>query len=262
MPNDAQLAKAGALALLGSGEYLDVMNDIDRLLLATVGGVASAQVVLLPTASGLEPGAPERWNQLGQRHFQALGAKVMPLSVVTREDAEDTAILEVLREANVFYFSGGSPLYLIETLRGTRAWATIVARYREGAVLAGCSAGAIMLGEYTFNHRAVLAGQPPAWQPALGVIPGLAVIAHFDRFRRRFDPEALPALVSSAPVGTTLIGIDEDTALLRLPSDTGYRWQVYGRQTVSILRRNGQPAIYAAGETVPLEEILHAAGRG
>lgn len=52
--------RSGALALVGSGEYLPQMDQIDRFLLDTIGGAAGAKVVLLPTASGLELGSPER----------------------------------------------------------------------------------------------------------------------------------------------------------------------------------------------------------
>lgn len=248
--------KAGAVALLGSGEYLPVMNDPDRLLLETIGGPASARVALIPMASGLEPGAPERWNQLGLDHFRELGVEAMALPLVTREDAEAEALLEQLRLANVFYFSGGSPPYLVETLRGTRAWMIIESRHRQGAAVAGCSAGAIMLGAYRFNLRAVMEGAAPAWESAMGVVPGLAVLAHFDRASRRFGLDAIRDLLGSAPPGVIAVGIDEDTVLLRVPTMTGGQWQVQGRQTVTIFPGRGQPTIYKAGEIVPLDEIL------
>jgi hypothetical protein len=79
--------RAGALALLGSGEYLPVMNDTDMRLLETVGGPGQAQVALIPAASGLEDGAPERWNRLGEAHFRALGAAVIPLWVFRRDES-------------------------------------------------------------------------------------------------------------------------------------------------------------------------------
>src|SRR5690349_3335105 len=117
---------AGALALAGSGEYLAVMDDIDRRLLATAGGPAAARVALLPTASGLEGEAPARWNELGREHFRALGAAVEGLRLLRREDASDPAILATLREASFYYFSGGNPSYVIECLRDTPAWEIIL----------------------------------------------------------------------------------------------------------------------------------------
>ncbi len=63
----------GAIALVGSGEYLDFMNSTDTYLLETLGGANDARVALLPTASGLESGGPKYWNELGLSHFKKLG---------------------------------------------------------------------------------------------------------------------------------------------------------------------------------------------
>jgi cyanophycinase len=232
------------------------MNDLDRFLLEAVGGVASARVALIPAACGQEPGSPARWNQLGVDHFRALGAKVTPLPLISRADAEDPAILAELEGADLFYFSGGSPPYLIDTMQGTPAWEIILKRHRQGAALAGCSAGAIMFGSYTFNHRAVMAGEPVVWRPAIGLLPGLAIIAHFDRFSRRWGPENMRALQESAPPEVTLVGIDEDTALLRSGAGGDAAWTVTGCGSVSLFRPGREPAVFAAGARVPLQDVL------
>ena len=46
----------GQIALLGSGEYLSVMDDVDRYLLANCGAEdgRKPRVVCLPTAAGRE----------------------------------------------------------------------------------------------------------------------------------------------------------------------------------------------------------------
>ena len=125
--SEARGAVPGALALVGSGEYLPQMREVDRLLLATRGGSAGSRVAVIPTASGLEPGMPERWNGMGAAHFQELGTVVTPVPLIGRADAEDSRIVDMLRGADLFYFSGGNPEYVIETLRGTPAWETMKA---------------------------------------------------------------------------------------------------------------------------------------
>src|SRR5689334_5791296 len=104
--------KAGPVALVGSGEFLEVMNETDRFLLETLGGPDRALVAVIPTASGLEPGSPQRWADLGLNHFRRLGASVEAVMIVNRQDTADPAILELLGKANFFYFSGGNPNYL------------------------------------------------------------------------------------------------------------------------------------------------------
>ncbi|MGH2517789.1 MAG: Type 1 glutamine amidotransferase-like domain-containing protein, partial [Ktedonobacterales bacterium] len=186
MPSDTA---PGALALVGSGEYTNAMNDADAYLLETLGGPAGARVVLLPTASGLEAGAPARWNELGRGHFASLGvSQIRATLILHRADASDAEQLDLLRGGTFFYFSGGSPGQITETLRGTPAWDIIREAHARGAVLAGCSAGAMALGGQTISLRRVMASASspaadaqPAFVDALGVAPHLITFPHFDR---------------------------------------------------------------------------------
>ena len=247
-----QRTRPGALALVGSGEYLPHMAEADRFLLGTLGGPAAARVVVIPTASALEPGMPERWNAMGVEHFRRLGARVTTLLLLNRDDAQDERVLADLRAANLYYFSGGNPEHVIETLRDTPAWQIIRASYAAGAVLAGCSAGAMMLGSYTLSVRTVMRGLPPRWLPALGIAPGIVLMPHFDRVADFAGAELFRAMLESAPPSTTLVGVDEDTALVYIPGEPAPRWQVIGRQTVSVFDREGVRAIYRPGEPIRL----------
>jgi cyanophycinase len=251
MPNIVR-TRPGALALVGSGEYLPQMVETDRFLLDTVGGPAGARVVVIPTASALELGMPERWNTMGVEHFRALGAQVSPIMLLTRDDAQDERVLADLRGADLYYFSGGNPEHVIEVLRDTPAWQIIRAGYAAGAALAGCSAGAMMLGGYTLSVRAVMRGQPPRWLPSLGIAPGIVLMPHFDRVADFAGAEMFRAILAAAPPDATLVGVDEDTALVHLPSAAEQRWQVFGRQTVSVFDRQGRRAVYRAGDLVAL----------
>src|SRR5579859_4862201 len=130
----------GALALVGSGEYTDAMLATDEALLDTVGGASGASVVLLPTASGLEPDGPTYWNNLGLSHFRKLGVNdIRPTLILDSASASDPKQVELLRDASFYYFSGGNPQHVIESLRGSPAWEVIAQAQRNGAVLAGCS---------------------------------------------------------------------------------------------------------------------------
>src|SRR5262249_12704438 len=156
-----------------------------------------------------------RWNRMGVEHFTTLDAHVTSLMLLTRGDAHDPQTLAALRTAELYYFSGGDPQYLVDTFRDTPAWETIRAAHLSGAALAGCSAGAMMLGGYTLAIRGLIRGQPPQWLPALGLLPSIAVMPHFDRVAQFVGTELFQAIVASAPAGIALVGIDEDTALVR-----------------------------------------------
>ncbi|MCL6649530.1 MAG: Type 1 glutamine amidotransferase-like domain-containing protein [Chloroflexi bacterium] len=225
------------------------MAPIDRLLLAQLPPGTS--VALLPTASGREPGAPARWNALGEAHFRALGATPLPILLLRREDAFAEPVLAALRQAQLFYFSGGDPLYLVETLANTPAWEQVRSAHAQGAGLAGCSAGAMMLGGAVLRFRTLFTEGRAVWAPGLAVVPHFAVLPHFDRLVARLGAH-LAEIVASAPVGTCIVGIEEETALVRCQPRGA--WQVLGRGRVHLYRA-GQPHVLArAGEQLVLEE--------
>jgi peptidase E len=254
MDSDIANDMPGAIALVGSGEYTAAMDSTDLRLLETLGGPARGRVALIPTASALEDGQPQRWNALGAAHFARLGAQTTQLPLLTRDDAGDPALVGVLEAQNFYYFSGGNPRYLAEALDTTLAWSAIRSRWLAGAVVAGCSAGAMMLGEALLQIRELRAGQPPRWQPGRGLAAGLAVLPHFDRLRHWMSEPQLEELAASAPPGVTVIGVDEDTALVRLPGEPGAvpLWHVMGRQSVTVFERAGRPAAFGSGETIAL----------
>lgn len=250
----------GALALVGSGEYTNAMLETDAALLATVGGAADARVVLLPTAAGLEPNSPAHWNGLGLDHFRKLGVReIRPTMILDRASADDPRQVDLLRDADFYYFSGGNPNHLIESLRGSAAWEVIAAAQTAGAVMAGCSAGAMAMSGYTVSLRALLSGlisgEPGDWLPALATVPQIVVFPHFDRMVGMVRDPVVRRLAQAAPAGVTLIGVDEDTALVRLdhPADGATQtWRVMGRQAAHLYRAGAAPEVLRAGQTVAL----------
>src|SRR4051794_22659786 len=183
-------SKPGALALVGSGEYTRAMRETDLALLQTVGGPAAARVVVLPTAAGLEdPSSPARWARMGVGHFTDLGAHVQAANILNREDAEDPQWLPMLEEANFFYFSGGNPQHVIDSMADMPAWEVIKRRHLGGGVLAGCSGGAVAFGGWPPSLQSLRAGRPLTFLRALGLVPRLVVLPHFDPMGR-FVPAA------------------------------------------------------------------------
>jgi cyanophycinase len=236
----------GPLCLVGSGEYTAAMNETDRALLSALGKPHPC-VAIIPTASGLEPGMPEVWNTRGVQHFEKLGAQVTPLLITERAHCFDKANVAALKQADYFYFSGGNPNYVVETWHATPAWDALVARWQAGAVLAGCSAGAMMLGAFTIRVRDAMTGNTPTWVPAMNLATNLSILPHFDRMRGFIDQARFSEMLRSAPEGVTVVGIDEDTALVQLHGE----WRVSGRQRVTVYGKDGHARTYGAGTGVP-----------
>ncbi len=254
MQSESVHPSPGAVALVGSGEYLNVMDTTDTYLLETLGGAANARVALLPTASGLEPNGPISWNNLGLRHFSQLGVQdVRATTIIDRVGAHNPEQLALLQGANFYYFSGGNPQHTIETLRDTPAWDIITAAYQQGAVLTGCSAGAMMLSRYTIAIRQVMDGKKPRWIDSLAVVPNFVVFPHFDRMSRFLDSSELQTLISDLPDGILVAGIDENTAFVRLQIDARKaRWRVMGQQAVHLFEKNAPERTLQVGEEVVL----------
>lgn len=205
---------AGPLALVGSGEFLPEMVEVDRLLLEAAGR-RQGHALIVPTASALEPGMPEQWAERGLRHFsERLDLAAQAALIMNRDDAGER-FLPLVREARFIYFSGGNPRYLAETMAGTAFWAAVHEAWRDGAVLAGCSAGAMLLGGRIQN----IVGRPGEAIAALGLLPRAIVIPHFDRIEH-YRPGALDAVRAARPAGMTLLGIDELTALVFIAETT------------------------------------------
>jgi cyanophycinase len=234
-----EAAVQGTLALVGSGEFLEPMRPVDRVLLERCGG---GHVAILPTASAPDgPGVPEHWVEMGAAHFRALGAQAEGVLALKREDCDRAVYADAVSRANLVYFSGGKPDYLYRMLQGTALWQAVLAVLAGGGVLAGCSAGAMILGSHVpdvevFPHLV-------RWGPGFGLIPEALVIPHFDEIPRH--------LVSAAyrlrPHSSYLIGIEGNTALIGRDG----RWQVVGLGNVTV-RHGRQSATYTPGAAVEL----------
>lgn len=235
----------GLIALVGSGEYLPVMDEVDKFLLANCGARGrTARVVCLPTAAGQEGESSwRRWMNMGEAHFQRLGAQVHALPIIDSASAEDGQYELLLESADLIYFSGGDPNYLYQTMNGSRAWRAVQKACGRGAVYAGCSAGAMILGECTPDFRK--AGLSSL--PAFGILPVKFILPHFDAIPIVRQPLVF-TLRRQLKEGEALVGVDEKTALIGRP---GGAWVVHGRGTVSYITREDRE-VFQQGQDVAL----------
>jgi cyanophycinase len=235
----------GLIALLGSGEYLPVMNETDRYLLAqTVTDGRIPRVVCIPTAAGMEGDeSVGRWKRMGEEHFRALGADVRALHITNRAEADDPQFAAIIEQADLIYFSGGNPSYLFETMQDSQAWKAVLAATERGAAFAGCSAGAMFVGEFLLDLRGFKLRQ----KKAFALLPKSHIFPHFDRMVA-WRGVTIPILQPLIPAGEYALGLDEDTALV---GKQGGPWQVMGGQKVYVITKT-EVKSYAAGEQVIL----------
>ncbi len=223
----------GPVALVGAGEFLDQMAEFDRGLLVSTGRTRP-RVVILPTASALDGEEVfQGWADRGVEHFSRLGAEVEPVLVRTPEEGFGPAAIQAIGEADLVYMSGGSPRHLLTVLTASPLGDAIRTANNRGAVVAGCSAGAMAMAGRLMDFRMLPKLRMPVpfpvrWPAGLGLVDNVAVLPHYDAF-----PEPLSAAFTlQAPRGGVVLGIDEDTAVVGRSG----AWQVFGRGRVTVWR--------------------------
>jgi cyanophycinase len=212
----------GPLALVGGAEWTDGCS-FDQTLWKASG---ETEVLVLPTAAAYEH--PQRAVDTAKEWFAGFGAVASGLMILSRRDAMDPGAADRLRHAGMIYLGGGSPMHLRSVLKDTPAWEAVVEAWRGGAVLAGSSAGAMVLGDSMVDPRG------GALTLGLGLIPGIAVMPHYDTW----SEEKAQRTVQLATGHLRIAAVDERTALIREPSGD---WVVAGVGQVTVYV-DAQPA--------------------
>jgi cyanophycinase len=209
----------GALALVGGDEFRPGNEETDRVLVSSAG---SRRAFVLATAAARQnPGAAVA---TARAWFAGLGYQVEELRVLTRKDAEAPHLVETAREGRFFYLTGGDPGLVVDVLKDSPVWEAIVAAWRCGAALAGSSAGAMALGEWSLLRERWPNHQRRRFAPALGLVPRVVVVPHFATSGHRWQ-------AADPPTGAILLGIDERTAALW----DGDGWRVSGPGRVAVI---------------------------
>jgi cyanophycinase len=144
-----------------------------------------------------------------QAWFEQLGLELLELPVYTKAHAHDPALAEIAAGAGFCYVLGGDPGLVANVLRDSPVGNAVIAAWRNGAALAGSSAGAMALCSETLVRQSFPGHTQRRAIPGLGVVPRSAVLPHHDTFGEKWHPSARAALPD-----TVLIGIDERTCAL------------------------------------------------
>ena len=223
----------GYLLLEGGAEFGGLMFEPDLSAIELAGG-SKSPICIIPTAAAPDNNHHRAGNN-GIRWFKSLGAKnVFTVDVIDTMTANDPSLAASIRTSSLIYLLGGFPKYLGETLANSACWQAAVDAYEEGAVIAGSSAGAMVLCEHYYDpyEKKLLRG--------LNLIPNTCVLPHHNTFGKNWVKQLTQLLPD-----VTLIGIDEQTGML---GDKDQEWHVHGARKV-VLYQAGQIHSYARNET-------------
>ncbi len=221
----------GTLLLAGGAEFGGRMSEPDLRAIELAGGF-DAPICIIPTAAAPDNNHKRAGNN-GIRWFQSLGAKnVFTVDVIDSVSANDSSLAASIRTSSLIYLLGGFPRHLGETLADSLCWRAALEAHAKGAVIAGSSAGAMVLCEHYYDpyEGKLLRG--------LNLIPNACVLPHHNRFGKSWAKQLLNQLPQAS-----LIGIDEQTGII---NDADGQWHVYGAGGVTIYL-HGQVHAYKHG---------------
>ena len=223
----------GYLLLEGGAEFGGRMSEPDLRAIELAGGF-DALICIIPTAAAPDNNH-KRAGDNGMRWFKSLGAKnVFTADVIDSASANDASLAASIRTSRLIYLLGGFPRHLGETLANSACWRAALDAYGQGAVIAGSSAGAMVLCEHYYDpyEKKLLRG--------LKLLPNACVLPHHNNFGKTWAKQ----LVQLLPIAT-LIGINEQTGMI---DDGNGKWRVYGAGEIT-LYQGGQVIGHGRGET-------------
>lgn len=228
----------GYILLAGGAEFGGAMALADRRAIELAGGT-NVRLSIVPAAAAPDKNH-ERAGQNGVRWFKKLGAvRVAALPLIDRQSADDATVVNALLQSRLIYIPGGFPRHLEQSLAGSQSWQAMVKAHQSGAVIAGSSAGAMILCDHYYDPYAkkIFNG--------LGLISNACILPHHNTFGRNWSRKLAQRLGD-----VILIGIDEKTGMIN--DGPAGLWQVYGAGAVTRYR-NDRIVRFHAGEPFDIE---------
>jgi cyanophycinase len=211
------------IIVLGGGYF--EQEDTAALLRRVIdlAGGAGISLVIIPTAdSQLEPstGTGASTSLIDYEKAVSVASARLGVAHVTilhtrdRRVADSEAFVAPLRSANCVWIPGGSPQLLFDVYPKTRVQVELQGVLNRGGVVAGDSAGALLIGQDWLSIDPVQPEiLPAAPQIGLGLLRGAFVMAHVNRYKASVVTLGSKTYVS-AHQGVSGILIEEHTAVM------------------------------------------------
>jgi cyanophycinase-like exopeptidase len=242
----------GQLVLFGSGETAASGRKVFEGLFQRLP--APVRVAILETPAGFEPNTAAVAQRIAEFLQQGLQNYPLEITIVparqrgTPFSPDDPALADPVLAADCIVLGPGSPTYAVRQLRASVLWEAVRLRFAAGATLVLASAAVLAVSAHTLPvYEIYKAGADLGWEPGLDLLgPAgfrLAFIPHWnnreggvdlDTSRCFMGVDRFARLRPLLPSPTTIVGIDEHTALIIEPAAATGR--VVGRGGVTLER--------------------------
>jgi hypothetical protein len=265
--------KPGLIVLFGSGEMSPTGRRIHEEIFTRLELTPPVSIGILETPTGFEVNAIHGWPQRMEIFFKTGLKNYTPRITRIRAWRHDgpnstntASIVDPILTQDYLYSGAGSPTYTVKHLVKSRAYRNMLTALQMGTTLCLGSASAIAAGRYALPvYEIFKAGEGLHWINGLNVLGTLglsvAVIPHWNNTEGEdFDTtfcwmglDRFKRLVKLLPSDVTIIGIDEQTALV-INSQTKI-CDVLGKGSVHIIRKGKEKTI-SKGSTFTELELL------
>lgn len=218
------------LILFGSGEIAPTSVEIYRQAFLQFGK-RDIKIVLVTTPAGFQPNVEMVYGEIRDFLLSALPDFNLTIELClanTTTLANDPAIANQVKDADVIFLGPGSPTYSVKQLRSTLLLTNIIEQVKNGSTLILASAATI-----SFSHHALpvyeiyKVGEDLHWIDGLSIYheiwQDVTIIPHFnnreggvglDTSYCYVGKDRATKLLAMLPPATNVIGIDEHTALV------------------------------------------------
>jgi cyanophycinase-like exopeptidase len=248
----------GRLVFFGSGETSPSGRKVFDYLLRKLP--PAPKIALLETPAGFELNSALVISRVADFIQHRLQNYAPQISIVparkrgTPFSPDDPQIITPLLDADLIFMGPGSPSYAVRQLRDSLAWQTILARHRLGAALVLASAASIAFSAFALPvYEIYKVGEDLHWKNGLDFFGPygfpLVFIPHWnnndggadlDTSRCYIGQLRFAQLMEMLPPDLTVVGIDENTALIMEPGEGNC--QVIGLGGVTLIHTGHQHA--------------------
>ncbi len=261
---NAQNTAKGNLFIIGGGERSDALMK-QMLDVSSLKG--NDYIIVLPMASEIPDTG---FNFLSKQLKKLSNGVVIKNFNFSKHDVKDKKWIDSLAGAKLIYILGGDQNRFMKVVLGTPIYTAVHQAYKNGATIAGTSAGAAVMSKHmiTGSHlidTAAKDGFNKLWDKNIEFAEGLGLLQHTIIDQHFIKRNRYARLISSlaAHPDMVCIGIDESTAIIV----RGARATIAGEsqvirianpknlQTVKGLIKfnRAEFGIYTAGDVIPIK---------